>query len=70
MSLTILFHNPQRPDEAGMTMITDRTMATAVMGQLERRGFVVDKISFAEPPRKPSQHSGKTPPAIFASIHK
>jgi hypothetical protein len=34
-----------------MTVISDGTVAAAVIGQLERRGFVVDKITFAEPRR-------------------
>jgi len=51
VSLTILYHNPERPAEAGMTVISDGTVAAAVIGQLERRGFVVDKITFAEPRR-------------------
>jgi hypothetical protein len=49
VSLTILYHNPERPAEAGMTLITGQPKATAIIAQLERRGFVVDKITFTAP---------------------
>jgi hypothetical protein len=45
MSLTILYRNPQRPDDAGMVMISGREKAAATIARLERRGFVVDKIT-------------------------
>ena len=45
VSLTILYRNPERPDEAGM-IITDQAKAAAMIDQLEERGFVVDKITF------------------------
>ena len=51
MALTILYHNPERPNEAGMTMITDRTVTTEVIRQLEKRGFVVDKITARPSPK-------------------
>ena len=46
MSLIILYRNPQRPDEAGMTMIAGPADAGAVIDQLEKRGLIVDKITF------------------------
>ena len=45
MSLTILYRNPQRPGEAGMTMIAGREEAAASIARLEKRGFVVEKIT-------------------------
>ena len=50
MILTILYHNPERPDETRMTMIVGQPKAAAIITQLEKRGFVVDKITFAPPP--------------------
>jgi len=47
MSLTILYRDPQRPFERGMTMIAGQAKAAAMVDQLEKRGFVVDKITFA-----------------------
>lgn len=47
MSLTILYHNPRRPDEPMMTLIAGQPNAAATVDQLEARGFVVDKITFA-----------------------
>lgn len=46
MSFTILYHNPERPGEAGMTLIVDQVRAAAIIDQLERRGLVVDKITY------------------------
>jgi hypothetical protein len=46
MSLTILYHNPKRPREAGMIMIMGQNNAQAAIEGLERRGFVIDKITF------------------------
>jgi hypothetical protein len=45
MSLTILYHDPRRPDEACMTMIAGQPLAEAAIAELEKRGFVVDKIT-------------------------
>jgi hypothetical protein len=45
MSLTILYHNPARPDDDGMTMISGQAEAAAVLDQLATRGFVIDKIT-------------------------
>jgi len=47
MSLMILYRNPKRPHEAGTTMIAGQTEARAAIDRLERRGFIVDKITFA-----------------------
>ena len=44
MSLTILYRHPQRPDEAGMTLVADQAKAAAMQDQLERRGFRVIAI--------------------------
>jgi|HubBroStandDraft_6_1064221.scaffolds.fasta_scaffold244290_3 hypothetical protein len=57
MSLTILYRHPDRPEEACMTMIAGQTDAAAVVDQLEKRGFVVEKItarSFAGAPAEPA----------------
>jgi hypothetical protein len=69
VSLTILYRNRERPDEASMTMIADRTVTTAVIGQLEKRGFVVDKISFAEP-RTRNPTAATAPPQRLIDIVK
>jgi hypothetical protein len=47
VSLTILYRNPQRPDEGGMTMIAGQPEAAAMINQLEKRGFEIVKITFA-----------------------
>jgi hypothetical protein len=47
MSVTILYRNPARPDEACMTMISGQENAEALIENLEGRGFLVDKITFA-----------------------
>jgi hypothetical protein len=46
MSLTIFYHNPKRPDDAGMIMIAGQAESGRVVDQLEKRGFIVDKITF------------------------
>jgi hypothetical protein len=48
-NLTILYHHPRRPDEGRMTLVSYRDGAAATVEQLENRGFVVDKITFAPP---------------------
>jgi hypothetical protein len=51
VSLTILYRHPQRPDEAGITVVADQVKATAMKDQLEHRGYLVIKIvtaSFAK----------------------
>jgi hypothetical protein len=45
MTLTILYRHRDRPDEAGMTMILGQQEVAARVDQLERRGFIVDKIT-------------------------
>jgi hypothetical protein len=47
VSLTILYRNPRRPDEAGMTVVANLAKAEAVKGQLEQRGYLVIKIMTA-----------------------
>jgi hypothetical protein len=65
MSLTILYRNPQRPDEGGMTMIAGQTEAEAVIDKLEQRGFEIVKITLgplakAVPlPARQSQRQGR-----------
>ena len=45
MTLSILYRHRDRPDEAGMTMIAAQENVAAMVDQLERRGFVVEKIT-------------------------
>jgi hypothetical protein len=45
-NLTIRYHHPQRPDEGGMTFVSDQDGAAATVERLEKRGFVVDKITY------------------------
>jgi hypothetical protein len=45
--MTILYRHPQRPDEAGMTVVADRATAAAMKDKLENRGFLVVKIMTA-----------------------
>jgi hypothetical protein len=45
MSLAILYRHPGRPHEASITMIAKQARAAAMVDQLEKRGFVVDKIT-------------------------
>jgi hypothetical protein len=47
VSLTILYRHPQRPDEAGMTVVADEANAAAMKEGLENRGFLVVKIESA-----------------------
>ena len=44
MSLKILYQHPQRPDEAGLVVVSDRAKAADVEVQLENRGFVIIEI--------------------------
>jgi hypothetical protein len=44
VSLTILYRNPRRPDEAGMTVVAGQAEAAAMKGQLEHRGYLVVEI--------------------------
>jgi hypothetical protein len=52
MSLTILYRHPDRPDEGGITMIAEEAKAAAMVDELERRGFVVDKITARSSPTR------------------
>jgi hypothetical protein len=45
MTLTILYRHRDRPEEAGVTMISAQEMVAAAVDRLEARGFVVDKIT-------------------------
>jgi hypothetical protein len=45
--LTILYRHPQRPDEAGMTVVANQAKAAAMKDQLEHRGYLVIKIATA-----------------------
>jgi hypothetical protein len=58
VSLTILYHNPRRPGEAGLTFVADEPNAAAMKELLEYRGFAVSKIETA-----PVTKTGPTPAA-------
>jgi DNA-binding MarR family transcriptional regulator len=45
MTLTILYRHRDRPDEVAMTMISTQEEVAAMVKQLEKRGFVVEKIT-------------------------
>jgi hypothetical protein len=47
VTLTLLYHNPKRPDEDDMTMIVNHAKAEAMIGQIEKRGLLIKKITFA-----------------------
>ena len=47
MSMMILYRDPRRPDEGGLTLITDQTKAETTVDQLEQLGFVIEKITYA-----------------------
>jgi len=47
MGLTVLYRNPQRPDEAGLVVVPDRAKASEIKDQLENRGFVIIEIATA-----------------------
>jgi hypothetical protein len=44
MGVTILYRNPLRPDEAGLSVIPNDAYAAAVKDQLVKRGFQIVKI--------------------------
>ena len=50
MTLTILYRHRDRANEAGMTMISAQEEVAAQVNQLEKRGFVVAKITARLPP--------------------
>jgi hypothetical protein len=52
---TIVFHDPRRPEKAAMTLTAGEVNAAATVEQLRRRGFVVDKITYADPPSVPGR---------------
>jgi hypothetical protein len=45
----ILYHHPRQPDEGCMILVSDQEKGTATIDELEKRGFVIDKITFAPP---------------------
>ena len=45
MSVAILYHNPQRPDEIGMALVSDPESVAGKLARLRRLGFAIDKIS-------------------------
>ena len=47
MRSTIFYQHPQRPDEAGMTVVAGQANAAAIKDQLENRGFLIIKIETA-----------------------
>jgi hypothetical protein len=49
MGMMILYHDPRRPGDGGMTMITGQVTAAAAIDRLEERGFVVDKLTVSSP---------------------
>jgi hypothetical protein len=60
VSLTILYRNPKRPDEDGMTMIAGQVEAASVLSRLEKHGLVVVKVTFvpfATAPPTPANQS-------------
>jgi hypothetical protein len=52
MSVTILYRSPARPNEGSMTMLMGQENAEATIDQLEERGFVVEKITYAPSSRE------------------
>jgi hypothetical protein len=54
MRLTILYRHPQRPDEAGMVVVTDQAEAEEEQIRLESRGFRVVEVSRRLSPLAPS----------------
>ena len=45
MSFTILYRHKQRPDETGMTLVSNQSKASEMKDQLEDRGFLIIKIA-------------------------
>jgi hypothetical protein len=45
MTLTIQYRHRDQPEEAGMTMIPAQGEVAATVDKLEKRGFVIDKIT-------------------------
>ena len=55
MSLTILYRDPHRPHEGGITMIVGQAKVAAILVDLEKRGFLVDKITLRHLPKHKGQ---------------
>jgi hypothetical protein len=51
MSLTILYRNPYCPHESSMTMIVGQAKVAAMLVHLEKRGFLIDKITLRHLPK-------------------
>jgi hypothetical protein len=66
MALTILYRHSDRPAEAGMTMISAQAKVAAMAAELEKRGFVVDKITAWSGQPRPQVPVRKLPPSALA----
>lgn len=66
--MTIRYNDPLRPHERCMTMIAAQVEAAAMIDQLEKRGFVIEKITLASVAGTPSQADG-LPGGAFALDH-
>jgi hypothetical protein len=49
MGLMIRYHDPRRPGDSIITMISGKGMAVAAINRLEEHGFVVDRITVSSP---------------------
>jgi hypothetical protein len=61
LSLTILYSDPHRRDEIGMTMIVEQAKAAAMMDHLEHRGFLIDKITVRCRPKRTANMAALCP---------
>jgi hypothetical protein len=61
VALTILYRHRDRPDEAGMIMISAHEEVGVRVDQLEKRGFVVDKITARLPLLSPRPQAAPAP---------
>jgi len=57
MGIMILYHDPRRPDDGGITMIAGQQTAVAAINRLEERGFVVDRVTVSSPRFSPARIS-------------
>jgi hypothetical protein len=57
MGIMIFYHDPQRPADGGITMIAGQVTAIAEIHRLEKRGFVVDKVTVSSPRFSPTKIS-------------
>jgi N-dimethylarginine dimethylaminohydrolase len=48
VSMTLLYQNPRRPNEASMTMIVGQPKSATIIDKLEKQGFLVIKITVGE----------------------